>query len=203
VPAPAAARRRLLRALTFAAILLASAGLAHWVAGGMLPGPAVLGGCLVALVGVGLLLARRHRSTRAVAAAAVAGQVGLHLTFSMAMRPAGSMASMLCGTASTPAPAGVVPIHVAAHPLGVGMAVMLAAHAVGGVLTVLMVRSAERTVLMASAVLAAVLRWLAPPLSRTWVVLRAFVAPAPVRGPTSTYLIGSAPRRGPPSLVCS
>lgn len=210
-PLRAVPTARPVHAVTFAAVLTASAALAHALAGGTMPGPAVLVGAATVLGAVGWWFAGRSQSALSLAAAALAGQAALHLTFTLTMPGMSmgrlSMADMLCGQPSgllpvPPADLGRLHLPGAATTSGAAMASMMAAHVVGGVLVLLALRSTESLAAAVLALLAAVLLRVTCPATlvapRRW-------APVDRRVPRlrSTLLLLTSPRRGPPARACS
>lgn len=82
---------RLLRAGAFAAVCVALTTVGHELAGGATVGPLAIGVGFVALFATGAALARRERSGTTIAAAMLAGQVGLHQVFMAADGPMAGM----------------------------------------------------------------------------------------------------------------
>jgi hypothetical protein len=197
-----------LRAAAFGTVLTSSAVLAHALAGGMVPRLPIIALAVVVLCCAGWLLSGRDRPPLAVGAAAMAGQVALHVTFSLTMPGSMGMSSLLCGQPAagcSPAAApGVVQLRI--MPLGSPatshqMLLMMAAHAVGGVIVLLGLRSAESVAVAIAGLLSTVLLWALPALSRA---PRRHVRPAHRACRLSSMdLFAASPRRGPPAFACS
>jgi hypothetical protein len=200
--------RRTLRALVFAAVLTVAAVAAHELAGGMIPGWRVLAATTAVLLGAGWLLAGRYRSPLVLAAAAVTGQVALHVTFCLSMaRGSMSMAGLLCGDPHRGAvQPGLVTLHLASPTVASGSSGaalgMLAAHAVAAVVVLLGLRAAESLTELVAALLRAVALYLTVPAGPTFRAARRALAPAATPRALLRPVLLAAPRRGPPVSVC-